>query len=318
MATEEEKELIFKEILPRAHTLMTDVFGNYVIQKVLEHGNPEHRDVIASILTGHAVQLALQMYGCRVIQKALEVIGVQRLIALVSEFEGHVLKCVHDQNGNHVIQKCIEVLSVRSKEHAEYAQFLLPQLEFIIHAFVGQGNNVEKFSTHPYGCRVIQRILEHCTGIQKSAILDEIRKCSSTLIQDQYGNYVIQHVMKHGRPNDRQMVINEVKSRMLVYSQHKFASNVVEKCLQYGSKAERNDIIDEVVRSVLEKSSLLQVMVRDPYGNYVVQKILDIADDRQQEALCSYLRSCAPQLRRYTYGKHILVRLEKISGEKLV
>jgi pumilio RNA-binding family len=59
-----------------------------------------------------------------------------------------------------------------------------------------QGNNVEKFSTHPYGCRVIQRILEHCTGAQKSAILDEIRKSSSTLIQDQYGNYVIQHVMK--------------------------------------------------------------------------------------------------------------------------
>jgi len=66
------------------------------------------------------------------------VIGIQRLIALVSEFEGHVLKCVHDQNGNHVIQKCIEVLSVRSKDHPEYAAFLLPQLEFIINAFVGQ------------------------------------------------------------------------------------------------------------------------------------------------------------------------------------
>lgn len=72
----------------------------------------------------------------------------------------------------------------------------MPQIEFIVQAFVGQVNNVEKFSTHPYGCRVIQRILEHCTGVQKSAILDEIRKCSSTLIQDQYGNYVIQHVMK--------------------------------------------------------------------------------------------------------------------------
>lgn len=33
------------------------------------------------------------------------------------------------------------------------------------------------------------------------------------------------------------------------------------------------------------RSSLLQVMVRDPYGNYVVQKILDIADDRQQVRL---------------------------------
>lgn len=61
MASDEEKELIFKEVLPRAHTLMTDVFGNYVIQKVLEHGTTEQRDVIASILTGHAVQLALQV-----------------------------------------------------------------------------------------------------------------------------------------------------------------------------------------------------------------------------------------------------------------
>jgi len=59
-------------------------------------------------------------------------------------------------------------------------------------------------------------------------------------------------------------------------------------------------------------------MVRDPYGNYVVQKILDIADDRQQEALCNYLKHHAAQLKRYTYGKHILVRLEKISGEKLL
>jgi len=84
-------------------------------------------------------------------------------------------------------------------------------------------------------------------------ILDEIRKCTGTLVQDQYGNYVIQHVMKHGRPLDRNMVINEVKTRMLVYSQHKFASNVVEKCLQYGSKTERNEIIEEVVRSVMEK-----------------------------------------------------------------
>ena len=33
-ASIEEKNLIFPEILPQARTLMTDVFGNYVIQKV--------------------------------------------------------------------------------------------------------------------------------------------------------------------------------------------------------------------------------------------------------------------------------------------
>lgn len=30
----EEKESVFREVLPHASKLMTDVFGNYVIQKV--------------------------------------------------------------------------------------------------------------------------------------------------------------------------------------------------------------------------------------------------------------------------------------------
>lgn len=53
-------------------------------------------------------------------------------------------------------------------------------------------------STHPYGCRVIQRILEHCTPEQTSPVLNELHHNTETLIQDQYGNYVIQHVLgKH-------------------------------------------------------------------------------------------------------------------------
>lgn len=50
-------------------------------------------------------------------------------------------------------------------------------------------------STHPYGCRVIQRILEHCTPEQTAPILDEMHQHVEQLIQDQYGNYVIQHVL---------------------------------------------------------------------------------------------------------------------------
>jgi len=38
MATEEEKQKVFEEILPSCLSLVTDVFGNYVIQKFFEHG----------------------------------------------------------------------------------------------------------------------------------------------------------------------------------------------------------------------------------------------------------------------------------------
>ncbi|GMH07897.1 hypothetical protein Nepgr_009737 [Nepenthes gracilis] len=99
----------FTEIIPHAHILATDVFGNYVIQK------------------------------------ALEVVDVEEKIWIVAEFDGLVMKCVHDQNDNHVIQKCIECIPE-------------DRILFIISAFCGQ---VFALSTHPYGCRVIQRVIQH-------------------------------------------------------------------------------------------------------------------------------------------------------------
>ena len=73
-ATANEKQMVFNEILPAAHNLMTDVFGNYVIQKFFEFGSREQKQHLANCIQGHVLPLALQMYGCRVIQKALECI----------------------------------------------------------------------------------------------------------------------------------------------------------------------------------------------------------------------------------------------------
>uniref|UniRef100_A0A8C7HPN3 Pumilio RNA binding family member 2 n=1 Tax=Oncorhynchus kisutch TaxID=8019 RepID=A0A8C7HPN3_ONCKI len=149
---------------------------------------------------------------------------------IVRELDGHVLKCVKDQNGNHVVQKCIECVQPQA-------------LQFIIDAFQGQ---VFVLSTHPYGCRVIQRILEHCTQEQTLPILEELHQhseqlgqkyqgvslemtpktyytvSSDALFKDQYGNYVIQHVLEHGRPEDKSKIVAEVRGKVLLLSQHKF------------------------------------------------------------------------------------------------
>ena len=102
-ATTEDKNMVYQEIKTQALALMTDVFGNYVIQKVFlflhssvvlcfsilyiyvtsgaigvyvqffEHGLPSQRRELANKLFGHVLTLSLQMYGCRVIQKVLVV-----------------------------------------------------------------------------------------------------------------------------------------------------------------------------------------------------------------------------------------------------
>ena len=53
-------------------------------------------------------------------------------------------------------------------------------------------------STHPYGCRVIQRILEFCIPEQTAPILEELHANTEQLLQDQYGNYVVKHVLERG------------------------------------------------------------------------------------------------------------------------
>ncbi|XP_061289211.1 pumilio homolog 2 isoform X5 [Bos javanicus] len=294
-ATPAERQMVFNEILQAAYQLMTDVFGNYVIQKFFEFGSLDQKLALATRIRGHVLPLALQMYGCRVIQKALESISSDQQSEMVKELDGHVLKCVKDQNGNHVVQKCIECVQPQS-------------LQFIIDAFKGQ---VFVLSTHPYGCRVIQRILEHCTAEQTLPILEELHQHTEQLVQDQYGNYVIQHVLEHGRPEDKSKIVSEIRGKVLALSQHKFASNVVEKCVTHASRAERALLIDEVCCQNDGPHSALYTMMKDQYANYVVQKMIDMAEPAQRKIIMHKIRPHISTLRKYTYGKHILAKLEK-------
>lgn len=303
-ASVEEKTKIFPEIIPHARGLMTDVFGNYVIQKFFEHGTDSQRKELANQLTGHVLPLSLQMYGCRVIQKALEVVDVDQQSQMVSELSGAIMKCVRDQNGNHVIQKCIECV---------------PQdrIQFIITSFYGQ---VVALSTHPYGCRVIQRVLEHCDDLKtQEIIMEEIMQSVCTLAQDQYGNYVIQHILEHGKPNERTIVISKLAGQIVKMSQQKFASNVIEKCLAFGSPEERQILVNEML-GTSDENEPLQAMMKDPFGNYVVQKVLETCDDQSLELILSRIKVHLNALKRYTYGKHIVSRVEKLitTGERRI
>ena len=59
-------------------------------------------------------------------------------------------------------------------------------------------------------------------------------------------------------------------------------------------------------------SDSLFTMMKDQYANYVVQKMLDIADMPQKKKMISQMKPQLSNLKRYTYGKHIITKLEKI------
>ena len=55
-----------------------------------------------------------------------------------------------------------------------------------------------------------------------------------------------------------------------------------------------------------------QVMMKDQFANYVVQKVLETCDDQQLELILNRIKVHLNALKKYTYGKHIVARVEKL------
>mmetsp|Transcript_29593 Transcript_29593/g.68872 ORF Transcript_29593/g.68872 Transcript_29593/m.68872 type:complete len:771 (+) Transcript_29593:128-2440(+) len=300
VANAEEKQRAFQAIISKMPQLMIDVFGNYVIQKFFEFGDHQQRKILAEHLVGQVLPLSMQMYGCRVVQKAIESVQTEQQVLLVGELKGKVLECVEDQHGNHVIQKCIERLPT-------------DKIYFIVEAFDGQ---VMRMAKHCYGCRVIQRLIEYCTDVQLSRLLDEVVMNVQELGTDQYGNYVVQHVLEHSqRPHDRPHLLQIVADNILALSCHKYASNVVEKALHCGTMDERTGIIGAMIADSGTGQPHLNAMMKDKFGNYIVQRSLNLAQGPQRDMLLRKVETQMPALKKSnTYGKHIIAAYNSAKG----
>uniref|UniRef100_A0A1I7X9X1 Anoctamin n=1 Tax=Heterorhabditis bacteriophora TaxID=37862 RepID=A0A1I7X9X1_HETBA len=55
----------------------------------------------------------------------------------------------------------------------------------------------------------------------------------------------------------------------------------------------------------------LLLMMKDQFANYVVQKMLDVADSAHRRKMMMAIKPHIPALRKYNYGKHIITKLEK-------
>ena len=70
-------------------------------------------------------------------------------------------------------------------------------------------------------------------------------------------------------------------------------------------------MIDEMLGET-EENEPLQAMMKDQFANYVVQKLLEVCDANQREQLLGRMKAHLPNLKKYTYGKHIVSRVEKL------
>lgn len=216
--------------------------------------------------------------------QAIEYILPEQQIAIVKELEPHVLKCVKDANGNHVGLSLYSMAPL--SPYIQVVQKLIERVPAERLSFIPTfKGSVFELSTHPYGCRVLQRCFEHLGEEQTRPLMDELHKYIINLMQDQFGvrqkctractsdqltllqNYVVQYVLEYGKQHDRALVISKLRGQMLHMSRHKFASNVCEKALLTADPESRRALIQEMMTSKQDGVSPIATMMKDQYAS---------------------------------------------------
>ena len=286
----EEIHMIWLETNAHVVELMTDPFGNYLCQKLLEYCNDDERTTLIQEAAKDMVRIALNQHGTRALQKMIDSVTLDvQVKTIIEALRNKVVELIQDLNGNHVIQKCLNKLS------SQDAEFI----------FEAVGNNCVDVGTHRHGCCVLQRCIDHADGEQKVWLINCITSNAVTLVQDPFGNYVVQYIIDLNEDSFTRPLAMQFKGRISQLSKHKFSSNVVEKCLRCAP----DDAKDMIAQELLIPGEM-ERLLRDSFANYVIQTALDYATPHMKIQLVEVIRPILPTIRATPYGRRIQAKIQ--------
>ncbi|KAL1920195.1 uncharacterized protein VTP21DRAFT_1341 [Calcarisporiella thermophila] len=287
-------ELVFNEVVDHFSELMTDPFGNYLCQKLLEHCTDEQRTVLVDRVAPDLVAISMNLHGTRAVQRMVECLSNPRQVhSVIVALERNVVTLIKNLNGNHVIQKCLKKMS-------------LTESAFIYDTVA---RHCVEVATHRHGCCVFQRCVDHASEIQRAQLSHQVIANALALVMDPYGNYVVQYIIdldcdEAGAGWVTEMMVRQFLGNMYRLSLQKFSSNVIEKCLRVSGPSLRRKMIEELLPYV-------GALLADSYGNYVVQTALDHADKEQRAKLVEMIRPRLAAIRNTPHGKRIQTKLQR-------
>ncbi|KAI1431735.1 ARM repeat-containing protein [Xylaria sp. CBS 124048] len=287
----EQIHMIWLETNQHVVELMTDPFGNYLCQKLLEYCNDDERTALIQNAAKDMVRIALNQHGTRALQKMIEFVTTPTHVKIIIEaLRYRVVELIQDLNGNHVIQKCLNKLGSADSE-------------FI---FSAVGMHCIEVGTHRHGCCVLQRCIDHASGAQKAWLIAKITEHALRLVQDPFGNYVVQYIIDLNEPTFTGPISQKFLGKVGALSRHKFSSNVVEKCLRCAS----DDAKDSLVAELLSPGEM-ERLLKDSYGNYVVQTALEHSSVHMKHQLVEAIRPMLSNIRGTPYGRRLAAKIQQ-------
>ena len=256
---------IFLEIKNKLPDLIRDSYANYFCKKFYDSLNQKDRIEYLISIQNQLSSLAIDPIATYPIQGIIEKLGSKnekRIIYL--GIKDSIDTFCYNVYGTHIIEK---ILSYFEDE------FTKEIIDFVY-------NNFMYLACHINGVCIAKKLL---LMTHKRELHQKIKKIiiqnSDNLIIHQYGNYVIQTIVENWEDNDIKEIIDLYKNRYVYLSQQKYSSNVIERIIE---KNEQN--LEFYINEILISNNLYEVM-KNIYGNYVIQKALKLSSDKTKEKL---------------------------------
>ncbi|KAF9415754.1 hypothetical protein BGZ94_010408, partial [Podila epigama] len=151
----DQKAAIIDAILVHAYALMSNRFGNFLIQRCFEFGTPQQIDALAGAMRGNILALACDPFGCHVVQKALDNVDEGCKARIVTEMFRRIPETIVHRYACHVWQKVFEI---------RWTEAPPAVMTYVNNAVGGKWASVAVDET---GSLVVQNIFENCAEHDK-------------------------------------------------------------------------------------------------------------------------------------------------------
>lgn len=281
-----------------ASYLPPDVLSRVHAQTAAALESPTGASSCSDRLKGRVWELSQDPVGCREVQRALECAATEAdREALAAELQGHICEAMRCPHANYVLQKCVSVMRPAN-------------LQFIIDELVDKNPGIATYTArHKYGCRIIQRILEHCPPSQLRSLAEHLLEDAVATCLHPYGNYVMQHLIEHGTAEQRHELSKLLRDNVEVVAADAHAGAVVGKAMTFGAEADKV----ELARALVRTPGLLPCIARSRHGHTAAKAVFDVLEGTEREQACGLIYAEEKTLRGLRYGQLVLASLKQDS-----
>jgi hypothetical protein len=248
--------------------LCKDQHGCRYLQRKLEERNPEHVQLIFSETYMHVIELMT---------------GMESILSRV-RFLLYANSSLPDPFGNYLCQKLLEFSN--DEQRTALIDNAAPKLVTI--------------ALNQHGTRALQKMIEFIsTPEQTKTVIRALQQHVVDLVQDLNGNHVIQKCLNRLGAEDAEFIYEAVGTHCVTVGTHRHGCCVLQRCIDHASGSQKAKLIAQITSNSF-------ALVQDPFGNYVVQYILDLAEPMFTNPMCRTFAGNVASLSKQKFSSNVI------------